>query len=138
MLKQVYITYCSKMKSKYENSTILFFPSELYISPRVQEFINYCTQHNYTWAIFSDYYGLVFANEKVNWYDKSPDCVTNQEYKHLLFITLKKLTGYDKVFFYYKPDSYHSLYSNLVNDLKKTKNIILLDRLEVSNEQEHK
>lgn len=138
MLKQIFITYCSKRKVEYEDSTFKYLPSELYISPRVQEFISHCSQHNHTWAIFSDYYGLVFANEKIEWYDKNPDCVTNKEYERLLYITLKKLTAYDEVFFYYNIDTYHTLYVNLVNDLKKFKTVVLLDRLEVSDEQEHK
>ena len=36
------------------------------------------------WAIFSDYYGIWFADEKHQWYEKNPDTVTNEEYKKLL------------------------------------------------------
>jgi len=126
------------MKVKYEDDAFMYLPSELYNSPRVQKFIIYCKQYNYTWAIFSDCYGLVFSNEKIRWYDKSPDCVTNREYESLLYMTLKKLTDYDVIFFYYNLDTYHLLYENLINDLKRFKNIVLLDKLEASDEQEHK
>ena len=113
----------------------MYLPSELYISPRIQEFIKFCKLYNLAWAVFSDYYGLVFENEKIKWYDKSPDYVTSEEYQRLLDITLIKLTDYDEVVFYYKLDTYHIIYRNLVNDLKKFKNIVLLDRLEMLDEK---
>ena len=135
MSKQIYITYCSKRKAQNTDSTTMYLPPELYISPRIQEFIKFCKLYNLAWAVFSDYYGLVFENEKIKWYDKSPDYVTSEEYQRLLDITLIKLTDYDEVVFYYKLDTYHVLYRNLVNDLKKFKNIVLLDRLEMLDEK---
>lgn len=127
----IYITYCSKQKSgcKSEGSK-LFLPSELYISSRVQSFIHYCKKHKYTWAIFSDYYGLVFENDKIEWYDKSPELVTSKEYDDLLANSLYKLREYSNIFFFYNIQTFHPIYKRFVKDLERSKKIILVDRLE--------
>lgn len=125
----IYITYCCKTKASipenYKTS-----PAELYMSCRIRTFINYCNAHNYCWAIFSDKYGLVFKDEKINWYDKAPDKVTLFEYNGLLTSTIDRLQNFDKVFFYYHNESFHPLYRRLVEDLKMYKKIILTTNLE--------
>ena len=131
MNNNIYITYCSKQKCicKSDDSKLLA-PSELYISSRVQNFIHFCKKQKYTWAIFSDYYGIVFENEKIKWYDKSPERVTEKDYDGLLENSLYKLKNYENVFFYYSIESFHPIYKRLVKDLKGSKNIMLIDRLE--------
>lgn len=132
----LFITYCSKKKLDYSNcGAQLLLPSDLYISSRVQTFICFCKKHKYTWAIFSDYYGLVFENDKISWYDKSPNLVTDKEYYELLENTINQLKNHNKIFFYYNSETFHLLYRRLVNDLKKHKYVILLDRLEVCGEE---
>lgn len=129
--KNIYITYCSKQKSVYKtDGSKLLLPSELYISSRVQSFIHYCEKYKYEWAIFSDYYGIVFKNDKVEWYDKSPELVTSKEYNDLLKDSLYKLKKYNKVFFFYDVKTFHPVYKRLVKDLERSKKVILMDRLE--------
>ncbi len=139
MNKHIYITYCSKQKIKnWCNKSTLFFPSELYTSHRIQEFIFFCEKRNYNWAIFSDLYGLVSKNDKIKWYDKSPDLVTKEEYDYLLNVTIKKLKDYSNIIFFYNAETFHSLYKQLVNDLKKYKyNIKLVDKLEIDDEEQN-
>lgn len=131
MRKCIYITYCSKQKIENEpdNSTF-FLPSKLYTSYRIQMFVRFCENHGYTWAIFSDLYGLVSENEEIKWYDKGPDCVTDEEYDSLLKAAIKKLKNYNDIIFFYKVETFHSLYRKLVNDLSGYKNVELVDELE--------
>lgn len=125
------MTYCSK--HKVENTaggSNLFFPSQLYTSRRVQAFVRFCESHGYTWAIFSDQYGLVSDNEKIEWYNKPPNGVTDEEYESLLRDTIIKLNGYDDVIFFYEYPTFHPLYRKLTNDLKQHKRVVLTDSLE--------
>lgn len=134
MKKEIHITYCCKNKQKSAcNSSVPL--SELYISHRVQSFINFCKKQNYSWGIFSDLYGLVLSSEKIKWYNKPPAEVTDEEYKLLLKTTLTKLKQYDKIFFYYTTDSFHPLYLKLVSDLKLYKTVQLCDWLVIYDER---
>lgn len=129
MKQAVYVTYCCKEKT-YISEDFEALPSDLYISPRIQKFIDFCDKHNYCWAIFSDMYGLIFSHEKLKWYDKSPDNVTLAEYTNLLNLTLQKLKDFETVYFYYRQESFHSLYKRLVEDVKTHKEVIMLTSLE--------
>lgn len=126
--KKLYFTYCSKSKKIY-NIDKMVLPKELYISDRIQRFIEYCEEKNYEWAIFSDDYGLVLKDDKIKWYDKSPNSVSDDEYKKLLKDTLSKMDGYDDVIFYYDENTFHPLYQKLIDDLQKTKKIKLINML---------
>lgn len=129
ILHALYITYCSKEKYDVLYNQLVT-PAELYSSLRVQTFIEFCNRKNLQWAIFSDLYGLIFSFEKIQWYDKSPDSISNTEYEQLLKLTIKKLVSYKHIVFYYAPESLHPLYKRLISDLKKYKKIVLLERLE--------
>ena len=126
----IHITYCSKEKNimKADDSK-LFLPSELYTSSRVQNFIEYCKKNKYLWAIFSDYYGIVFEDETIEWYDKSPDLVTDKDYECLMLSTLQKLQQYNQVVFYYKNETFHQIYKRFVVDLQKSKTVVLINKL---------
>lgn len=129
MKRDIYITYCCKAKN-YISQDFEVLPSELYISPRIQSFINFCDKRNFYWAIFSDMYGLIYNNERLRWYDKAPDVVTSVEYDRLLTLTLQKLTDFEIVFFYYQQKSFHPLYQQLVEDIKVHKEVIMFTSLE--------
>lgn len=125
----IYITYCCKSKAKIQENYRIS-PAELYTSFRIHTFINFCNFHNYSWAIFSDKYGLVFKEDKIGWYDKPPDNVTSLEYNNLLSSTMNRLQIYDTVFFYYCDESFHPLYRRLARDIGMYKKIKLLTDLE--------
>lgn len=134
MGRYIYITYCSKQKiENMSDKSMIFLPSQLYTSYRVQKFINFCEKNGHTWAIFSDQYGLVLNTDKIKWYDKAPDCVTVEEYEDLLKLSLKKLNNYNDIIFFYKAETFHPLYKKFVNDLKQHKYVAIIDRLEDFN-----
>ena len=70
------------------------------------------------WAIFSDNYGVVFPNQEIEWYDKHPNKVTDEEFKKLLRDFDQKLVAYDEIWFYYNPARFHRLYERLLNESK--------------------
>jgi hypothetical protein len=70
------------------------------------------------WAIFSDLYGVWFTNVEHEWYEKSPDTVTDQEFKNLLNNFDDKLEQYDEIWFYYNPGRFHPLYKRLLQETK--------------------
>ena len=116
MKRNIFITYCCKDKKRI-SVNYKVTPAELYSSSRVQKFINFCNSNNYCWAIFSDKYGLVFGNEKISWYNKSPDMVTSVEYNRLLNEVIIKLQDYEIIYFYYSDNSFQSLYKHLAEHL---------------------
>lgn len=129
MKQRIYITYCCKSKKRIsKNSKVA--PDELYTSSRIKSFIDFCNKHKFSWAIFSDEYGLVFKNDTIGWYDKAPDEVTEIEYNNLLSSTICRLQNYETVFFYYCEESFHPLYRRLFKDIKEHINIFLFDNLE--------
>ena len=129
MNKILYITYCCKNKAELAEN-IEVYPEDLYLSSRIHSFIDMCEKHNYNWAIFSDKYGLVYKNEKIKWYDKSPATVTPAEYYCLLNMTITRLAEFECVYFFYQDHSFHPLYKQLVNDIKKYKRIKTFNILE--------
>lgn len=130
MSKFLLITYCCKEKAIIAPN-LKVVPSKLYISRRIRKFISFCDESYYSWAIFSDLYGLVFKNDQISWYDKSPNAVSNNEYQILLRLTLEKIKDYDYIFFYYDEKTFHPLYRCLVNDIKENKKLFLINSLEI-------
>lgn len=134
MNKKIYITYCCKNKAHISKEREVL-PAELYLSSRIKNFINFCDTNNYFWAIFSDLYGLVYKNEKIKWYNKPPDSVSKLEYAYLLNLTIQKLENYDEVVFYYEEKSFHSLYKQMLYDIKPYIHVSIVDSLEEYNDQ---
>lgn len=116
-MKTIFLTHCSGTKNnslKDTNRSVT--PDVLYISKRIRFFIKRCINKKVQWAIFSDYYGIWFADEKHKWYEKHPDTVTDEEYKKLLFDFDNKLKNYDRICFYYNPVRFHRLYKRLLEE----------------------
>ena len=65
-------------------------------------------------AIFSDKYGVVFPEEGIEWYDKHPSTVSEEEFGLLLRGFIRRLSDYDEVRFYRNPSRFHPLYKRLV------------------------
>jgi hypothetical protein len=128
---RIYITHCSATKDeRLKESKEKVTPDDLYISPRIQSFIQACQAKNAKWAIFSDQYGIVFPEDKIAWYEKSPDSVSPQEYLVLLGSFIQRLAGFNEIHFYYNPGRFHSLYSKLVTQAKSVgMNIVLFSSI---------
>lgn len=129
---RIYITHCTYKKDKrYKGTNEKVTPDVLYVGTKIQRFINNCKKKNVKWAIFSDYYGIWFPNEKRVYYEKHPKDVKNSEFEELVNSAKEKLKNYE-VYFYgnYKTHYFHPLYKKLVDRLsKKGINIKLISKL---------
>jgi hypothetical protein len=118
-MKRIYLTHCSAKKDdSLRGSGKKVTPDKLYLSPRIQRFMIECKKKGVEWAIFSDKYGVVFPNQEIEWYDKHPNKVTDEEFKKLLRDFDQKLVAYDEIWFYYNPARFHRLYERLLNESK--------------------
>lgn len=129
--RRIYVTHCSakkdaRLKNTRENAT----PDRLYTSRFVQRFINKCKEKGANWAIFSDMYGVWFPEEKHEWYEKSPDTVSEEEFGKLVKDFEGKLRGYDEIWFYHNPGRFHSLYRRLLKEVKVRGKTILFSHLD--------
>jgi len=114
-LKRVYLTHCSREKNEeYLESGLKTTPDQLYTSPGLQRFIQYCNEHNHYWAIFSDRYGVVFRYERIKWYNKPPDRVTPEEFEQLVESFTTRLAGFDEIYFHHRPGETHPLFQRVV------------------------
>ena len=114
--RKVYITHCSAKKDdtlKGTNKKVT--PDKLYTATNIRRFINKCNDKRVKWAIFSDKYGVWFPAIKHEWYDKDPNRVSEEEFDKLLKDFDAKLSQFDKIYFYYNPERFHSLYKRLLN-----------------------
>ena len=114
-LKRIYLTHCSKDKDpEYYVSGQKTTPDLLYTSPSLQQFIKYCNEHHHYWAIFSDRYGVVCRDERINWYNKPPDKVTEEEFMMLCKNFVERLAWADEIYFYHRAGETHPLFSRVV------------------------
>jgi len=116
---RIYITHCSAKKNDLlRHTSKKVTPDILYTSKRIQRFIKECKERRVEWAIFSDKYGVWFPHTKQAWYEKSPDSVTEQEFKKLLEDFDQKLAPYSEIWFYHNPGRFHRLYKRLLQETK--------------------
>jgi hypothetical protein len=114
---RIYVTHCGAKKDdslKASNKKVK--PDELYASIRINRFMHVCKERKVLWAIFSDLYGVWFSDEEHNWYDKSPDDVSDNDFRNLVADFDRKLHGFDEIWFYYNPSRFHALYDRLITD----------------------
>lgn len=117
---KLFITYCSKSKDEsLIGTTKRVRPEQLYTSDRIRDFIQECKKAGAYWAIFSDQYGVWFPNEEHEWYEKSPNDVTDSEFAQLVSSSAKQLNKYEVYFFNPKEDELDTLYQDLVKELRK-------------------
>jgi hypothetical protein len=119
--ERLYITHCTFKKDDTLTGTDkLVLPEELYNGTKIHRFISQCKKKGVKWAIFSDYYGVWFSNEKHTWYEKDPDDVNDNEFETLVTNSKKRLLPYC-VYFYgnYKSHYFHPLYRRMVYRLKE-------------------
>ena len=114
-MKRIYITHCSREKDPaLEVSGEAVTPEKLYISPALQAFIRFCKTSGYEWAILSDRYGVVFADEAICWYSKPPDTVTDEEFLELLRSFTTRLAGFDEILFQHRPGETHPVFKRII------------------------
>ena len=125
-MRRIYITHCSAKKNdslRWSNKKVT--PDDLYTATPTQRFMNRCKEMHVEWAIFSDKYGVVFSDQRIGWYDKHPNEVTEKEFEELLKDFDQKLSPYDEIWFYHNPGRFHPLYKRLISE-SKLKNRIRL------------
>ena len=114
-MKSIYITHCSREKyPALEASAEAATPDKLYTSAALQAFIRFCKMRGYDWAILSDRYGVVFADEPIRWYSKPPDTVTDEEFSELLRSFTTRLAGFDEILFQHRPGETHLVFKRII------------------------
>ena len=112
---RIYVTHCSAKKSAaVRRSGKAVTPDALYVSSRIQPFMSRCKARRVQWAILSDLYGVWFAKERRRWYEKSPDRVSEIEFRALVRNFDRRLRRFHEVWFYYHPARFHRLYRRLL------------------------
>lgn len=113
-MKTLYITHCSRDKQDGMKETgQAVTPDRLYTSPSLIKFVDFCKRTRLDWAIFSDKYGVVFPEEKIQWYSKPPDTVTKMEFEQLLENFTTRLAGFDEIYFYQRAGETHPVFQQI-------------------------
>jgi len=123
---RIYVTHCSAKKDdSLKDTGEAVSPDRLYTAKPLQRFMKRCKDKKVQWAIFSDKYGVWFPHVMHEWYEKSPDTVSEYEFKILVRDFEEKLGKYDEINFYHNPGRFHRLYRRLLEDVKVKGKIIL-------------
>lgn len=111
------ITYCSWQKDeRLKDTGEMVTPDKLYMSKRIQECIAACKEKEMRWGIFSDYCGILFETDKQHWYDYHPDSVPEADISKLALSFALALKDFDRIWYYYNPDTLHPLYQRIVTE----------------------
>jgi hypothetical protein len=122
---RVYLTHCSAEKDpELKDSGKSATPDALYTNLGIQRFMTKCKEKGVIWGVFSDLYGVFEANERQVWYEKHPDTVVQQEEDNIIQDFDRKLSDYDEIWFYIRPESFHSFYARV---LKRNFPNVMLD-----------
>ncbi len=116
---RIFVTHCSAKKdNSLKNTGKKVTPDKLYTATPTQRFMKKCLKSKVNWAIFSDYYGVWFPDLEHEWYEKSPETVTEQEFMNLVDDFDDKLKHHDEIWFYHNPGRFHPLYKRLLQETK--------------------
>jgi hypothetical protein len=119
-MKTLYFTHCCAKKDEtLRGSGKKVLPILLYQAKPTQRFMKRCINAGVDWAIFSDKYGFVFPEDRIQWYEKHPKTVSASEKSRLFEEAYSVLKRYDKAVFYYNPGRIHPLYIQLVEKMRK-------------------
>lgn len=100
-MKVLFFTHCcAKKDDSLKNTQQKVTPMRLYQVTPTQRFMKHCDWMKVDWAIFSDKYGFVFPEDKIEWYEKHPKKVTEAENVSLFSEAFKTINNYDSVVFY--------------------------------------
>lgn len=112
---RIYLTHCSKEKSlEAKESGEELTPDRLYTDPGIQQFMERCKATGVRWAILSDRYGIFLPEERHTCYEKAPASVTPEEEMTIIQGFDKLLSGYDEIWFYIRPDTFHPFYERVL------------------------
>lgn len=98
-LNPLWTSRCSKQKSdKTKNMT----PSEFYVGPTNLQFYDYMNKNNLRYGIISDYYGLLYDNDKIDYYDVHPSEIDDKIKQALGKVIQDKAQkeGYNEIIFF--------------------------------------
>jgi len=119
-LRALYFTHCcAKKDNSLKNTDKKVPPAQLYQATPTQRFVRNCQQVGVEWAIFSDKYGFVFPNDRIQWYERHPSTVTPSEKEKLFNDANSLLQRYDLAYFYYNPGRIHPFYLELVREMRR-------------------
>ena len=117
---RVYITHCAAKKDDSLRGTGKeVTPDQLYIATPTQRFMTRCKERGVRWAIFSDYYGVWFSNERHGWYGDDvgdPNRITEVKFRELVRDFDERLRDFAEIYFYYNPGRFHRLYKRLLEE----------------------
>ncbi len=112
---QIYVTHCSGEKDDcLRASGRAVAPEKLYTSVRFRGFARACHEAGVAWAVLSDRYGVWFADENREWYEKAPGDVSEAEFRALVEDFDRKLAGFERIHFYHEAGRLHPLYRRVV------------------------
>lgn len=129
-LMKIFITHCSATKNdEFKGTEIPVPPDRLYTATPTIRFMERCTTAGVPWAILSDQYGVWFPSETHQWYEKSPDAVTDEEFRRLVDDFDTRLKDYDEILFYHNPGRFHPLYRNVIDRSSLTDRVTMISHL---------
>lgn len=131
---RIYLTHCSKEKSAVAKASGKPLPpDELYTEEGIRMFMQTCMHKGVNWAILSDKYGVFFPIEKHEYYEKPPASVTPEEERAIIEQFNQRLTGYDEIWFFVRPETIHPFYERVLKGSELSTRIHLFtDRLEIT------
>jgi hypothetical protein len=113
--EQIFVTHCSGEKDDSLRGTgRAVGPDALYTSARFGKFARACRDAKVEWAVLSDRYGIWFADETREWYEKMPEDVTEAEFRALVKDFDAKLARFGRIRFYHEPGRLHELYRRII------------------------
>ena len=94
----LWVTRCSRTKNDAKSG----MPKDLYVSPVNRYFYRTLERWGERYAVLSDYYGLHFDNEELEWYDVHPSGLSRDDKERLGQIIREKATqqGFNTIIFY--------------------------------------
>ncbi|MGB7087105.1 MAG: hypothetical protein WBD47_16215 [Phormidesmis sp.] len=108
---RIYLTHYSKEKAlSVKRSKQAVTPDKLYTAPDIQIFMQRCQAKATSWGVLSDLYGVYLSDERHTWYEKPPDTVTPSEEAAVVQSFNDKLSAYDEICFFARPNSFHPFY----------------------------
>ncbi|HBB34845.1 MAG TPA: hypothetical protein DDZ80_09385 [Cyanobacteria bacterium UBA8803] len=130
-MMRIYLTHCSKEKEpSLKGTDIAVTPDKLYTNLEIQEFMKRCQEKKVNWGVLSDLYGIYLSDECHVWYEKHPDTVTPQEEESVIQDFNDKLSSYAEIFFFVRPESFHSFYERVLNRTLLTDRVRLFQRID--------
>lgn len=101
MPKTIYITHCGREKIDPPNGAPWRFAvDDLHTGKMFRKFIARCFRQRVEWAILCDGHGIVLPAERIEWYDRAPKDLTDQERQNFVLQLAFKLPVEADVVFY--------------------------------------